>query len=294
MAQSSRSMVRIPSQASTGRLYTSADAARVFRVGVSSIKRWTDDGELESVRTPGGHRRYTAAALHRFASIRGLPTDRLPEAASEDSPFEVQPPADITLFDALLHGNNDAVRKLVTPRVSSLSQRAAFLDRVIGDALREIGYRWEGGELSVDQEHLASNMITDSIERLRPSVTPRGPAVLLACPPNEWHELPLRMVRLMFEWCSWRTEFLGADVPWNALRTAVERSRPRVLAMSARESARFEFREFDALVEHCSNVGTQVIVGGEWARGGTGAVDGYMRFRTLRGFERWLRHMSHD
>src|ERR1043166_9611056 len=40
-------------------LWTSAEVARAFRVGVSSIKRWTDEGELESVRTPGGHRRYS-------------------------------------------------------------------------------------------------------------------------------------------------------------------------------------------------------------------------------------------
>ena len=294
MAQSSRSAVSPAPQLAHGRLFTSADVARAFRVGVSSIKRWTDDGELESVRTPGGHRRYTAAALHRFASIRGLSTDRLPPLLLEESPVEIPPPADVTLYDALLHGNADVIRKLVTPRVNSLSQRAAFLDRVVGDAMREIGYRWEGGELTVDQEHLASNLVVDAVDRLRPPLSQRGPVAMLGCPPNEWHELPLRMVRLMFEWCGWRTEFIGADVPWTALRAAVDRSRPKILALSAREFERFDHGEFEALVEHCHRIDTQVIVGGEWARGGTGTVETYLRFRTLRGFERWLRRFPRD
>src|SRR5215210_5371345 len=143
MTESSRRMVSQTAQTDSGRLWTSADAARAFRVGVSSIKRWTDEGELDSVRTPGGHRRYTASALIRFASIRGLPTEHLPRASSEESPYDLPPPADVTLLDALIRGDADSIRRLVTPRVDSLSKRAAFLDRVVGDALREIGYRWE-------------------------------------------------------------------------------------------------------------------------------------------------------
>ena len=36
---------------------TTTSAARMAGVGVSSIKRWADDGKLRTVRTPGGHRR---------------------------------------------------------------------------------------------------------------------------------------------------------------------------------------------------------------------------------------------
>ena len=287
MGQSKRRVDRDP-PVYRGRLWTSADAARAFRVGVSSVKRWTDEGELESVRTPGGHRRYTAAALHRFASLRGLSTTHLPPASPADSPFAVAPPADVTLLDALIRGDADAVRRLVTPRVDSLPKRAAFLDRVVGDALREIGYRWEGGVLGVDQEHRASHMITEAIDRLRPPISNDGPLAMLACPPGEWHDLPLRLVRLVFEWSGWRTQFLGAGVPWPAAMNAVDRECPAILAYSARNGDPFQRVDFDRIVEHCGDR-TKVIVGGEWARGGTGEIGPYLRFRTLRGFERWLR-----
>ena len=269
-------------------LLTSSEAAHAFRVGVSSIKRWTDEGELESVRTPGGHRRYTAASLHRFAVIRGLPVDRLPHL-SEQYSAEIPPPADVTLLDAMVRGDARTIRQLVTPKMSSISKRAAFLDRVVGDALREIGYRWERGKLTVDQEHRASYIVAEAVDELRPPVSDSGPLALLACPPEELHELPLRLVRLILEWSGWQTEFVGAAVPWQAVRSAVERSNADLLALSSRNSALFQDVVFDELVAWCTARGTQVVVGGEWARGGIGGVEGYLRFRSLRGFERWLR-----
>ena len=269
-------------------LWTSAEVATAFRVGVSSIKRWTDDGELESVRTPGGHRRYTLESLHRFASIRGLSAERLPPLPEARARAVIPPPADITLYQALAAGNADAVRRLVTPGVESLSKRATFLDRVVGEALREIGFRWERGDLTVDEEHRASHLVIESIDRLRPE-TPQGPVALLACPPDELHDLPLRLVRLVLEWAGWRTEFIGAGLPWRAAHHAVEKC-PDMIAFSARSADPFEYNDFDNLVQTCMRTGTKVVVGGDWARGGTGSVDEkYLRFRTLRGFERWLR-----
>jgi hypothetical protein len=272
-------------------LLTSAAAASAFRVGVSSIKRWTDEGELEAVRTPGGHRRYTPAALLRFAAVRGLPVDRLPQVTA-GAPLPL--PADITLYKALAAGNEAAVSHLVHPRVEAVARRAAFFDRVVGDALREIGYRWERAELTVEQEHRASHLIADALADLRPRERPGRHVAALACPPGELHELPLLLVRLIFEWSGWKTDFLGASLPWNAARSAVARTRPRVFAFTSRSGEPYRSADFEAFVTFCNERNVQVIVGGDWARGGTGTEEGYLRFRTLRGFERWLRSFPHD
>jgi len=270
-------------------VWTSAEAAEAFRVGVSSIKRWTDEGELESVRTPGGHRRYTLAALYRFASIRGLDTDLLPPLEQTELFEEIPPPAGVTLYEALVQGDTETVRQLVTPHVDSMVQRASFLDRVVGDSLREIGRRWQRGELSVEEEHRASEIVAEAVDRLRPRIAREGPLAVLACPPAEAHDLPLRLLRLMFEWSGWRTELIGAELPWAEARHAVDRAFPRILAFSARSGEPFQHNDFVALVDHCSAQQTVVIAGGEWARGGQATERGYLRFRSLRGFEKWLR-----
>ena len=260
-----------------GRLWTSAEAASAFRVGVSSIKRWTDDGLLESVRTPGGHRRYTLKALHRFASSRRLPVDLLPPLAAEP-----QAP-DITLYEALVRGDTEAVRTLVAP-----AQQASFLDHVVAVAVREIGDRWALGECSIADEHRASAILIEAIDRLRPPIAQTGRLALLACPPGERHVLPLHLVRLVLEWAGWRTELIGADVPWESVLDAVDRASPALVAFTSRSATPFQTSEFSRLVAACGERGTTVVVGGEWARGGGRVARGYPRFRSLRGFERWL------
>lgn len=276
-----------------GQLWTTAEVARAFRVGVSSIKRWADEGELEAVRTPGGHRRYTLPSVYRFASIRNLATDLLPKLEQKELFEEIPEPGEVSLLDALIAGDSEMVRSLVTPHVESVVQRAAFLDRVVGDSLREIGERWECGELGVDVEHRAAHLLAESIDRLRPRARRDGALAVLACPPGEWHELPLHLVRLVLEWSGWRTELEGAQLPWDAARAAIDRTRPAILAFSARSSAPFHDPEFESVVAECGARGTRVVAGGHWARGG--ATDhGYLRFRTLRGFEKWLRTGRHE
>ena len=263
-------------------LLTSAEAALALHVSVSSIKRWTDDGALASVRTVGGHRRYTAAALHAFARERGLPVADLPPLPAE------RPRSKRTLYEALTKGDAPAVHQLIEPPSRAPETAAEFFDLVATSAMREIGERWETGEVSVECEHRASHLLENALDRMRPA-TARGKLALLVCPPDEWHELPLRMVRLILEWSGWRTELLGAALPWADARRAVARSRAALIGFSSRTGAPFQSAEFERLLAFARGKGTTVIAGGEWARGGSGADEGFLRFRTLRGFERWLR-----
>lgn len=207
------------------RMLTTRQIAAELGVGVSSVKRWADQGKLEFVVTPGGHRRFRSAAAQ---------------------PPLADPPKAATGIAALLN---------------------------ISDRLREIGEQWACGELTVADEHRESHAIAESLDRLR---TPRagGPLCILACPPGELHELPLRMVRLVLEWRGWRTEFLGASTPWDALEDMVRRTKPDLVALSARE-------RIDIPVA----LDAQVVVGGSWARG---PGKGILRFRSVRTFDRWL------
>lgn len=50
----------------TDRLLTSAEVARLFRVDAKTVTRWAKAGRLNSIRTPGGHRRYRASEVATF------------------------------------------------------------------------------------------------------------------------------------------------------------------------------------------------------------------------------------
>lgn len=59
------------------RLLTAAEVADLFRVDPRTVTRWALSGRLESIRTPGGHRRFSEKYVREL--LRG-------EGASEASP----------------------------------------------------------------------------------------------------------------------------------------------------------------------------------------------------------------
>ena len=212
------------------RMLTTAQKAQEMGVGVSSVKRWADEGKLEFVVTPGGHRRFWSAAA--------------------------QPP-------------------LSAPGPRPGASIAALLK--ISDRLRQIGEQWACGEITVADEHRESHAIAESLDRMR-TPNEEGPLCILACPPEELHELPLRIVRLVLEWRGWRTDLLGAATPWDSLQHAVKKTKPDLVAISARQPIVIPVK-LDA----------QVVVGGSWARG---PGKGPLRFRSVRAFDRWLAQLS--
>ena len=54
-----------------GDFLTTGDVAVLFRVDPKTVARWAKAGKLESVRTPGGHRRFRRAEI--MALLQGGP-----------------------------------------------------------------------------------------------------------------------------------------------------------------------------------------------------------------------------
>src|SRR5262245_23614099 len=53
-------------------LLTSGQVARLLGVGPSTVKRWTDRGELVCAKTAGSHRRFAASEVESFARRNGI------------------------------------------------------------------------------------------------------------------------------------------------------------------------------------------------------------------------------
>lgn len=62
-------------------LLTPAEVADLFRVGPKTVTRWAGDGRIDSLLTPGGHRRFRESEVRRLlaAGVPGIPRQPRPQ-----------------------------------------------------------------------------------------------------------------------------------------------------------------------------------------------------------------------
>lgn len=140
---------------------------------------------------------------------------------------------------------------------------------VLRPLLERIGARWQHGTERVWEEHLVSHAVSTIVEALYPDVerlaasAPRtGKRVLLACPPEERHELGLRMLSDRFELSGWDTTFLGADTPLGEIAAAAKATGAELVCLSV--STVFERVELRTFIDtlRAELPGCRIVVGG--------------------------------
>lgn len=118
----------------------------------------------------------------------------------------------------------------------AIDVRTLYRD-VLTPLLVDTGAGWQSGDLRVWEEHHASAAVRTIVEALHPPVQeakpkPSGKKVLLACPPEEAHDLGLRMLADLLELAGWQTYFLGAGTPTDEIVDAVKKLAVDTVALS--------------------------------------------------------------
>ena len=99
--------------------------------------------------------------------------------------------------------------------------------------LHDLGERWARGEVSVAQEHFASNLLRGRLLGLaRGWGQGHGPTAVLACLPGEQHDLGLIAFGITLDRRGWRIIYLGADTPIATIRQATERIAPDLVVLA--------------------------------------------------------------
>lgn len=141
--------------------------------------------------------------------------------------------------------------------------------KVLGPLMIDTGSSWQTGSTRVWEEHFASATVRIIVDALYPRVLEIAAAasthpgsVVLACPPEEEHDLGLRMLADRFEMAGWNTYYLGANTPVAeivAASTAVNAD--LVVLSAATHFHRMTLRETaDRLRRELPNV--RLVVGG--------------------------------
>jgi methanogenic corrinoid protein MtbC1 len=249
-------------------------AALSRRTGVpaDTIRKWEQRyGVLRPERTAGGQRRYSEQDVARVEWLKERLAEgyRIGEAAGL---LGTTAPAVARTADELRAALCDAVARQDVGSLGRLVEQALALNRledaladVLAPVLAAIGERWEAGELSVAQEHLASGVVRAQLERLladeRGGV--RGTAVL-ACAPGERHELGLLMLAVLLRADGWQVAYLGPDTPVADAVALAREIQARLLCVSATMTESVQAAA-KALAEVALPKGLEVVVGGRAA-----------------------------
>jgi methanogenic corrinoid protein MtbC1 len=109
-------------------------------------------------------------------------------------------------------------------------------EEIIAPALWLVGELWERGDISVADEHLATEIsirvlaLQREAERVASGRASRH--VMLAALAGEHHVVALRMVANLLRDAGYEAAMLGADVPPDALARAAARHQPDVICLT--------------------------------------------------------------
>lgn len=151
-----------------------------------------------------------------------------------DIPGEWEGPTN-ELFDALLAGDQEKSLKVVEENVNSQKGVESFFENVVRPAMYRVGNKWQEGEISVAEEHLASSTVSRVISALYSRFVTfeenKGSAVVAAVA-NEFHELGSRIIADSLELDGWDVSHLGVDTPKSDLVELLLDKKPFLLGLS--------------------------------------------------------------
>lgn len=245
------------------------DLATAIGVSESSLKRWVDSGRLAVQRTAGGHRRIPLQEAVRFVRAEGY---RVKDpscfgvlcASGKEEALDL----DQAVFSALIAGDAERCRALVTTAYLAGQSVSALCDGPLRAAMRRMGELWKHGDEGIAIEHHATSICIQVVERLRQFVPdPRSdaPVAVGGGTADDPYLVPSQMASVVLAECGYRAINLGAHTPNNVLLAAVAKHRPVLVWRSLSSIANPEAigAELDQLASRLGE--TPLVVGGRFA-----------------------------
>lgn len=229
------------------------------RVGVSThvLRAWESRyGLLRPVRSAGGYRLYGPADERRVLAVlelreRGVSvaeacrtvmrTERVSLITPPEESFGGLPPEDLEAALAEVmrctREFDETGAQVVIDRLITAVNFETFVRRVLFPILQWIGQDWAQGSLTVANEHFASQMLRRRLSALSTAWSSgTGPVAVLACPPEEDHDIPLLCLGILMGRRGWSVRYLGADTPTDGLVDACQTLQPDLLVLSSMRS----------------------------------------------------------
>jgi excisionase family DNA binding protein len=255
----------------------SEEVARILNVNVSSIKRWTEDGTLECVKTAGRHRKFTMQYLANYLKMHESKTTRA-------NLFPIESDGDLEFSSHILKGDFDFLIDHVAEQ-SQLCNRYGvqrifnglyigqyplhqIYDKLVTPVLHKIGELWQQGEISVIEEHFSTQTIRDCLIRLQGIIQIPSEKIGIAfclIMSQELHDVAIKMVDHVLELKGYKILFSGQMTPSMKIEKIFEIYQPDRIYISSTivTDGNLTQAEFDKICYIAQAHNAQVFVGGK-------------------------------
>ncbi|CAN5886196.1 hypothetical protein BH18ACI4_BH18ACI4_22430 [soil metagenome] len=261
-----------------GTALTTRQVATILSVSEATIKRWADEGLIQSEKTVGGHRRFGLAGIARFQRERSAAPLQRSSAQGGRKTGSREKVSSALLFRHLVEGHEEETAALLINAYLQGQSLASLFDRVVTPAMHRVGDLWYRGELTIADEHLATQTAIAVLQKLRSVIHLPGPKEIraLVCGvEGDLHELPIHLLHALLEGDGWDVVNLGPNTPFFTLVEALAKHRPQLLCVSAKlvtDPDRVA-RDYAPVRKAAGKLHTSIALGGD------GLVDRLLRQR---------------
>ena len=194
-------------------------------------------------RTTAGYRLYGRREIEQVHQMRALcdsgvaPAEaarRVQKLKKKRATTDFAAAARQGLLDAVAAFDIDALESRIR-QTFFLGNPLAIVEGIIEPTLRDIGTRWQRGEITIAQEHFASQrlgLLLQDLLRLM-TIEPTAKRVLLASFADDDHELGLYSLAIRLAHWQWKPIVLGARTPADSLSAAVKSTNASAVALSS-------------------------------------------------------------
>lgn len=224
--------------------YTVAEVEQRSGVPAASLRQWERRYGLPKPQRAGsGYRLYGEDDLRQIEAMRGLIADGVPASRAAELVKEraragvgPRPVSELSseLVEALVTLDELRAGSVLSEAFALHGLEDVLLD-VITPAMVAVGERWHAGEILVTTEHFATNYIQGrlrSLLALMPGLV-SAHRVVVACAPNEHHELGALVLAVMLRRAGLDVVYVGADAPLIDLLAMTRTLRPDAVFLSA-------------------------------------------------------------
>ena len=138
------------------------------------------------------------------------------------------------LFEVLIKKDEVAANDILRQANAMFDLTTVCMD-IIGGALFYVGDAWHKGDMRITDEHFASRFLQGKLLNLLQAYPNRrgAPLILMACAPEEQHEISVLMMSVLLRHDGYRVEYLGPDLPLEDIVDYAKQEKAAMICMSA-------------------------------------------------------------